>query len=82
MQQHYRGHTIRLISGERWSAELIEQRSGALLPTTVSASAREGVDVCVARARDLIDLYLDAQRKLRLSVRSPVRLRLLEPIRR
>jgi hypothetical protein len=61
VDKDYRGHLIRLIETDRWSAELVELRSGALLPTTVSATADEGEEICAERARCLIDLYLDAQ---------------------
>ena len=61
MQQDYRGHLIRLIEGERWSAELIERATGAILPTKVTASAGEGREACAERARGLIDLYLEPQ---------------------
>jgi len=63
MQDDYRGHIIRLIEGRSWSAELVELKSGALLPTTVTATADEGIDVCAERARELIDLYLSVQAK-------------------
>jgi hypothetical protein len=59
----YRGHLIRFVSTDHWSAELVELSSGALLPTMVTASADEGLDVCTARAHDLIDVYLAAQEK-------------------
>ncbi len=61
MQQHYRGHVIRFIEGELWRAELIERASGALLPTMATAERAEGIGICARRARNLIDLYLDAQ---------------------
>jgi hypothetical protein len=63
MQHDYRGHLIRLIGGEYWSAELIELATGTMLPTTVTATADEGVDVCARRAHDLIDLYLAVREK-------------------
>lgn len=64
MQNDYRGHHIRLIEGEKWRAELVELDTGTLLPTTVSASPSEGLEVCAARARALIDLYLRAQARM------------------
>lgn len=63
MQHDYRGHLIRLVGGEHWSAELIELATGVLLPTTVTATSGEGVDVCAARAHELVDVYLAAQQK-------------------
>jgi hypothetical protein len=63
MQHDYRGHLIRFIGGDSWSAELVELATGTVLPTTVSATPDEGVDVCAARAHELIDIYLAAQEK-------------------
>lgn len=60
MQHDYRGHFIRLIHAERWIAELIELDTGALLPTSVTATASEGLEICAERARALIDRYLEA----------------------
>ena len=61
MVEDYRGHSICLIKCETWRAEVIEHDSGALLPTMATASPDEGVAVCAERARDLIDLYLEAE---------------------
>lgn len=80
MQQRYRGHLIRMTHGPVWQAELIELATGALLPTSVMASTSEGVEVCVRRARALVDLYLDAQGGMRGATDKPP-LRLVEPIR-
>ena len=64
MQRDYRGHLIRLIETEGWSAELVELDTGTLLPTGVSATLSEGKEVCAARAESLVDLYLAAQEAL------------------
>jgi len=56
----HRGHIIRLVEGPSLRAELIEARTGALLPTMVMGSAGEGSDAVAARARRLIDLYLES----------------------
>jgi hypothetical protein len=64
VQRDYRGHLIRLIEAEGWSAELVELDTGALLPTSASATQSEGVEVCAARAESLVDLYLEAQQEL------------------
>ena len=61
MVEIYRGHSIRLIRYETWRAEVVERDTGALLPTMVTASPDEGVAVCAKRARELIDLYLEAE---------------------
>ena len=60
MQHEYRGHRISLIEADRWSAEVIELASGALLPTKITASSEETMREVSARARRLIDIYVDA----------------------
>lgn len=60
----YRGHEIRLTRTHAWSAEFFELRTGALLPTKVTAGATEDMTVCVERARTVVDLYLDGERRL------------------
>ncbi|HEY0918348.1 hypothetical protein [Devosia sp.] len=63
MKLDYRGHEIHITGGETWSAELIERRSGALLPTKATAAATEQLGDCIARARALVDLYLEGGRR-------------------
>lgn len=63
MEHGYRGHLIRRVGGARWSAELVDLRTGALLPTSVSATASEGLEVCAERARELIDIHLEGEAK-------------------
>lgn len=63
MNLNYRGHEIRISRDDAWSAELIELRTGALLPTKVTAEAVEEMVVCVERARSLVDLYLEGERR-------------------
>ncbi len=58
LQEQYRGHEIRIVQSEQWSAELVEIASGSLLPTKVTASSSEGISICSAQARLLIDRYL------------------------
>lgn len=60
MHDDYRGHLIRLSGGGVWSAELVERETGTLLPTKATATAGEGRGVCAARARLLVDRYLEA----------------------
>ncbi|HHY51147.1 MAG TPA: hypothetical protein GYA10_15550 [Alphaproteobacteria bacterium] len=64
MEHGYRGHLIRLVEGALWSAELIDLRTGTLLPTSASATPSEGLEVCAERARDLVDLYLEGEARL------------------
>jgi hypothetical protein len=82
VQEDYRGHLIRLIEGVLWRAELVERDTGAMLPTMVTASMDEGVEVCAERARELIDRYLEAEvmvdRRRRLGD-APSHLKLIRP---
>jgi hypothetical protein len=59
VQEHYRGHEIRFVDSGSWSAMLVETASGTLLPTKATASISEGISICSARARLLVDRYLD-----------------------
>lgn len=54
----YRGHWIILLQDDCFSAEMTEIRSRAPLPTRVRAELGEGPEVCLERARHLIDVYL------------------------
>ena len=60
MIHEYRGHRIHLFGVERWSAELVELASGAQLPTKLVATPDESFGEFAARARKLVDIYLDA----------------------
>jgi hypothetical protein len=60
----YRGHRIHLSGVERWSAELVELATGAQLPTKLIASPEESFGEFAARARRLVDIYLDYQGNL------------------
>lgn len=59
MIHEYRGHRIHLKGVERWSAELVELATGTLLPTMLIANAEESFPEFAARARRLVDIYLD-----------------------
>ena len=59
MKELYRGHDIVVLEGNPRSAVIFERRSGTELPTKVIALPEEGAQVCVVRARQLIDLYLE-----------------------
>jgi len=41
------------------TAEITERATFSPLPTKVSATLEEGVDVCIERAKMLIDAYID-----------------------
>jgi hypothetical protein len=60
LQHEYRGHRIHLTGVERWNAELIELASGVQLPTKLVACPDESFSEFAARARKLVDAYLDA----------------------
>ena len=60
MIHEYRGHRIHLFGVERWSAELVELASGAQLPTKLVASPDETFRDFSARARKLVDAYVEA----------------------
>ena len=55
----YRGHAVVLTRENGFTAHISEQSSLSPFPTSVWASEIEGKEVCYARARALIDLYLD-----------------------
>ena len=59
LQHEYRGHRICLIQAERWTAELVELATGALLPTKLTAGPEESFHAFASRARALVDLYLE-----------------------
>jgi len=60
LHHEYRGHRIRLVEAEPWSAELVELASGMTLPTMIVAGPGESLRECWSRAHRLVDLYLDA----------------------
>ena len=59
MFHEYRGYRIRLIEAERWSAEVVELASGALLPTKLIATPEESLRELSRRALKLVDVYVD-----------------------
>ena len=67
----YRGHRIHLFQAERWTAELVELATGALLPTKLTAAEDESFHALATRARQLVDLYLEVDTTVR--VLSPIR---------
>ncbi len=60
MTENYRGHSIQITCARLWDAVIIEAETGIVLPTKATAQLHEGRSVAVARACELIDLYLDA----------------------
>ena len=60
MTENYRGHSIRVTRRHFWDAVIIEAATGAILPTKASAQLHEGRSVVIARACELIDLYMNA----------------------
>lgn len=60
MISHYRNHLIELAGEDEFAAEITDLEAGQLLPIKVTASKKEGPDVCLERARELVDVYLDA----------------------
>ena len=60
MLAFYRGHGIVFSADAELTAEITEQSTSAPLPTKASATLHEGHDVCLERAKALIDLYLSA----------------------
>ena len=59
MTEHYRGHRIQLTRKRRWDAVIVEDSTGIVLPTKATAQLGEGQSVAVARACELIDIYID-----------------------
>lgn len=60
MTENYRGHSIEVTRARFWDAVITEADTGIVLPTKATAQLHEGRSVAVARACELIDLYLDA----------------------
>ena len=60
MNEVYRGHDIVVLPSRPLSAIMIERDTGTALPTKVIALPDEGEGSCRRRARQLVDLYLDA----------------------
>ena len=60
MLTYYRGHVIVLLVDTVLTAEITELATGTPLPTKVTATLPEGADVCITRAKMLVDIYLKA----------------------
>ena len=64
MSELYRGHEIIMVPGAATSAVIVDRATGAELPTKVTALPDEAEDVCLGRARDLVDLYIETAARL------------------
>ena len=53
----YRHVWIVILNDDRYVAELTEFLTGESLPTSASSSLSEGPEVCLNRARAVVDLY-------------------------
>ena len=62
MISHYRNHLIRMDGDDQLTAEITDLATDALFPIKVSASKKEGIELCLERAKELVDVYLDAPR--------------------
>ena len=60
MTENYRGHSIQVTRARFWDAVITEAETGIVLPTKATALLHEGRLIAIARACELIDLYLDA----------------------
>lgn len=58
MTETYRGHCITITRTRLWDAVIVEAATGVVLPTKATAMLDEGRSVAIARACDLIDLYV------------------------
>jgi hypothetical protein len=65
LDDSYRGYTIRVTRAARWHAILLEPGTGAVLPTKVTATLREGRGIAMERAQKLVDIYAAAFEQLR-----------------
>lgn len=61
MMIKYRDHLVLVTELDTIDAEIAELGSKAKFPTKATATDDEGIDVCLQRAFDLVDLYVDAQ---------------------
>jgi hypothetical protein len=58
LDEVYCGYRIALSCAEGWSARITHVR-GTVAPFSATASAEEGDKICLSRARDLIDRYVE-----------------------
>ncbi len=60
MSENYRGHSIQVTRTRFWDAVIVEAKTGIVLPTKATAQFDEGRSIAIARACELIDIYVDA----------------------
>ena len=60
MTENYRRQSIQVTPARFWDAVITEAETGIVLPTKPTALLHEGRLIAIARACELIDLYLDA----------------------
>ena len=58
MDEVYRGYRIAVKQTDQWTARITQVR-GTYVPLIASADLTEGAELCLARARMLIDKYID-----------------------
>ena len=59
MTENYRGHSIQITRERFWDAIIVDVETGIVFPTKATAQLHEGRSVAIARACELIDIYLD-----------------------
>ena len=57
MDEVYRGYRIAVKQNNGWTARVTHVR-GPYIPLDARATDKEGAEVCLARARELIDRYI------------------------
>lgn len=58
MDEVYRGYRIAIKQTDRWSCRVTHAR-GTHIPLGAAATLDEGQDICLRRARELIDRYIE-----------------------
>lgn len=58
MITHYRGFDIHVQASEAWTAEISRPNTGKRWTKSPSATLEEGQDVCVRRAKNLVDAFI------------------------
>ena len=57
MDELYRGYRISIKQSEGWSARITHVR-GPSVPLTPRSTRAEGPDICLSRAREMVDRYV------------------------
>ena len=58
MRTQYRGFDIQLEAADSWSASIVKSATGKRWSRSLTATLDEGQEVCVRRAKNLVDTYL------------------------